>query len=49
MKDANITVNQLAEHLGKSVRTVNRLLSSLKGKGLIARVGSNKTGYWKVL
>lgn len=34
---------------GKAERTVKRVLESLKEKGLIERVGSDKTGYWKVL
>ena len=33
--------------LGKS--TIDRAIKALKEKGLIQRVGSNKTGYWKVI
>ena len=40
---------ELAEKSGKSTRTISRLLSTLKGKQLIERVGSNKTGYWKTI
>ena len=43
------TVANLVEKSGKSLRTVSRSLSALKNKGLILRVGSNKTGYWKVV
>ncbi len=35
--------------MGVSSRTVERSLSSLKNKGLIARDGSNKKGVWKLL
>ena len=30
------------------IRTIQRALDSLKAKGIIERVGSNKTGYWKI-
>ena len=40
---------ELAEKSGKSTRTISRLLSTLKGKQLIERVGSNKTGSWKTI
>lgn len=32
-----------------SSRTIDRIISSLKSKGLLKRIGSNKTGYWNVL
>lgn len=38
----------IINYLGKSISTVNRILSSLIKKGLIVRVGSNKSGIWKV-
>ena len=47
-EDPHLTVAELVEKSGKSLRTVNRILASLKNKGLLWRVGSNKTGYWKV-
>lgn len=43
-----LTVSELAEKSGKSQRTISRVLTSLKAKRLIERIGSNKTGYWKV-
>lgn len=33
----------------KTVKTVQRALDGLKNKGLIARVGNTRTGYWKIL
>lgn len=48
-KDNRITTKTIVEMSGKSTRTVNRVISSLKDKGLIERIGSNKTGYWKVI
>ena len=41
------TKQDMAEAIGKSTSTVNRVIKSLKEKDLIERVGSNKTGYWK--
>ena len=46
--DPYLTVPELAEKSGKSQRTITRALTSLKAKHLIERIGSNKTGYWKV-
>ncbi len=43
----HISKEELAVRLGKSARTVQRIISSLMNKQLIARVGSNKTGYWE--
>ena len=43
-----LTVSDIAEKSGKSQRTITRILTSLKSKRLIERVGSNKSGYWKV-
>jgi len=47
-ENPHLTSTDLMQKSGKSRRTVNRCLSSLKDKGLISRIGSNKTGYWKV-
>jgi len=44
----HLTAAEIAEKIGKSLRTVNRILSSLKSKDLAVRVGSNKNGYWRV-
>ena len=43
-----MTNAELIVKTGKSQRTITRVLASLKGKGLITRIGSNKTGYWQV-
>ena len=47
MKDPYCTSEDIAESIGKSLRTVKRILASLKSKKLIERIGSTKTGYWK--
>ncbi len=48
-EDPHRTVDQLIEISGKSRRTLNRIISTLKAKKLIFRIGSNRTGYWEVL
>ena len=47
-KDNDLTTKRISEIINKSSRNVQRTLDSLKNKGLIQRVGSNKKGYWKV-
>lgn len=39
---------ELAHEIAKTPRTVQRALDGLRGKGLISRVGTNRTGYWKM-
>ena len=44
-----ITKSEIAIRIGKSEKSVQRIISSLIEKSLIQRVGSNKTGYWEAL
>lgn len=44
-----LTRNELAERTGYSDATIKRVLKKLSDRGDIDRVGSRKTGYWKVL
>lgn len=44
----NITVNQLMIKTSLSEPGVKKNLKQLKEKGIIERIGSKKTGYWKV-
>ena len=46
--DPGMTNAELIVKTGKSQRTITRVLASLKSKGLISRIGSNKTGHWQV-
>ena len=48
MKNNKLTNRELAALFGMSDRMVRKYISVLREKGLITRVGSNKTGYWKV-
>ena len=43
------TTKGIGEAIGKSRAIVARALSELKVKGYIERVGSDKSGYWKVM
>ena len=44
----NITIEECAEMIDKSVRTTKELFKKLKEKNIIKRVGSKKTGCWEV-
>ena len=44
-----ITREKLENKYGRSSRTFQRVLDSLKEKKIIEREGSNKTGYWKII
>ena len=48
VQNNNITKMQLQEKTSKSKTTVDNTISFLREHGLIERIGSNKTGYWKV-
>lgn len=45
----NITIKQFVVKLGLSEPGIKKNLKILKDKGILTRVGSNKTGYWDVL
>lgn len=47
--NSNINKHEIAVRINKSEKTVQRLIASLIKKGVIIRVGSNKTGCWKVV
>ena len=42
----HVTLATLAEKTGKSLRTIERVVKSLREKGIIERTGSNKSGSW---
>jgi len=43
-----LTRQQLADVIGKDLRTIARALATLQQTGKITRVGSDKTGHWEV-
>lgn len=48
-KNPKISKPKISKECNISEATVKRTIDSLKRKGLIKRVGSNKGGYWKVI
>ena len=48
-ENGDLTIQQLIVKLEIPQRTISRILSKLKDKGLIERVGSDKSGHWKVI
>ena len=44
----NITREEISEQLNISINTVKKFILKLKQKGVLERVGNNKTGYWKI-
>jgi len=44
-----IVKSDIALRTGKSEKSIQRIISSLIAKGIIKRVGSNKTGYWEAI
>ena len=48
-KNPNATIKMISNETDLSVRTIQRILVSLKENDLLIRSGSDKTGYWEVL
>jgi len=48
ISDKNITIAQIAEILGRSRDTINEHIANLKKTGVLQRIGSRKSGYWKI-
>jgi Fic family protein len=44
----DITYDELVEKTGRSRATIKRMIKRLKQERHISRVGSDKTGYWKI-
>lgn len=44
-----ITASEIGKRLDMSLSTVKRKIKELKEQKMIERVGSDKTGYWKVI
>ncbi len=43
------TYEEMTEKTGKSRRTISRIITELKEKNIIARIGSDKTGHWEII
>ena len=46
MSNPYATYQEIADKISKTSKTVQRTFASLKDRGLISRVGSDKTGHW---
>jgi fido (protein-threonine AMPylation protein) len=44
-----ITAAKISERLNVSLSTAKRKIKELKEKGIVERIGSDKTGYWKII
>ena len=49
IKNNYITTEEMSDILDRGLRTIKRYTTQLQEKGFIERVGSRKTGYWKIL
>ncbi|MCL1983784.1 MAG: winged helix-turn-helix transcriptional regulator, partial [Methanomassiliicoccaceae archaeon] len=47
--NGHLTAQNLAEELGVYIRTIERGLKKLKDASIIERIGSDRSGEWKVL
>lgn len=47
-KNPSMTVKQMASELGISIRQAERIVSSLKQDGKLARIGAKRNGRWEV-
>lgn len=48
-QDNKITAKEISERLKMSLSTVRRKIKELKDTGKIERIGSDKTGHWKIV
>jgi len=49
IENPNYTVENLTEKIGVTKKTIERILSSLKDKGQIERLGPKRDGNWLVI
>ena len=45
----NITKKQIQARIGKGKTTIDNGIAYLKENGYIEHIGSNKSGYWKIV
>lgn len=49
MKNPKIKQSEIANNIGKSLRTVKYSMIKLERSNIITRIGSKKNGYWKIV
>ena len=47
--DNRISLKELANKIDVPGRTLDRIITSMKGKGIIKRVGSARSGHWEIV
>jgi len=47
-ENPNATTSQMAKIIGVTRRTIARDIEELKAKGLLKRIGSDKTSHWQI-
>jgi len=47
--NSSISIDIIANQVGKSRRTVIRIINDMKERGILRRIGSDKTGYWEIM
>ncbi|OJV40663.1 MAG: hypothetical protein BGO29_05485 [Bacteroidales bacterium 36-12] len=48
-RDNKITANEISERLKISLSTVKRKIKELRDNGKLERIGSDRTGRWKII
>lgn len=48
-ENSKVTINEITSKVNLSRRTVQTIINSLKSKGILVRVGSDKTGHWEIV
>ena len=48
-ENGHITKKEICQETGQSKSTTDRVISNLKEKDAIKRIGANKNGYWEII
>lgn len=48
-QNKHITASEIGQRLNLNLATVKRKMKELKNNGQLERVGSDKTGHWKII
>ena len=48
-ENSKVTINEMTSKVNLSRRTVQTIINSLKSKGILVRVGSDKNGHWEIV
>lgn len=47
-ENRDVTRQEMADRIGKDIRTIARAIKRLQESGRLKRVGSDKTGHWEI-